>query len=110
ERAGMLARQLTVLSGRRLPRPEVLDPNEVVSAIEQMIRMALPGNIELRVERGADVKQAKADRGQLEQVILNLALNAQESMPAGGSLLIRTYNQAVDEGYAREHPAVKPGA
>lgn len=78
--------------------------------LEPLIRMALPQTLELRVERGPEVKRVNADRGQLEQVVLNLALNAQESMPGGGLLAIRTYHMTVDEAYAREHPAVKPGA
>src|SRR5581483_3265129 len=109
ERAGLLARQLTVLSGRRPPRAEILNVNGLISDMEPIVRIALPNNIELQIERAPELRPVKADRGQLEQVILNLALNAQETMPAGGALVIRTYSMSVDGAYAREHPAVKPG-
>jgi two-component system CheB/CheR fusion protein len=109
ERAGLLARQLMVLSGRRPPRAEVLNLNDVVADMETIIRIGLPQSVELRIERAANGRPVKADRGQLEQVVLNLALNAQEAMPSGGTLRIRTYDMIVDEAYAREHPAVRPG-
>ena len=109
ERAGTLARQLMVLGGRRELRSEILNVNDVLANMEPIMRMALPSSIELGVERAPDLKPVNADRGQLEQVILNLALNAQESLPGGGSLSIQTYNMTVDEAYTREHPAVKPG-
>ncbi len=109
ERAGTLARQLMALGGGREPRPEILNLNEVVSEMEQIVRIALPAKIELRAECDPELKRVKADRGQIEQVLLNLALNAPESMPSGGELTIRTYNMDVDEAYSREHPAVKPG-
>ena len=110
ERAGMLARQLTVLGGRRELRPETLNLNDVLANVEPIARTALPSSIELRVDQAPDLKAVKADRGQLEHLILNLALNAQEWLPGGGSLSIHTYNMTVDEAYTREHPAVKPGA
>jgi two-component system cell cycle sensor histidine kinase/response regulator CckA len=109
ERAGLLARQLMVLSGRRPPRAEIVTLTDLVSDMESIIRIALPQNINLQIEHGAELKPVKADRGQLEQVILNLALNAQESMPAGGTLSLRTYNMNVGEDYSREHPAVLRG-
>ena len=110
ERAGVLARQLMVLGGRREIRPESLNVNDLLADMEPIIRAALPSSIELQVECATDLKPVKADRGQLEQVILNLSLNAQESLPGGGSLSVRTYNMNVDQAYALEHPAVKPGA
>ena len=110
ERAGMLARQLMVMGGRRELRPETLNLNEVLADVEPIVRTALSSRIELRVEQAPDLKAVNADRGQLEQVILNLALNAQESLANGGSLRVHTFNMTVDEAYTREHPAVKPGA
>jgi two-component system CheB/CheR fusion protein len=110
ERAGMLARQLLMLSGRRPARVDVLDLNDVVAELEPLIRIALPHNIELRIEREPELAPVRADQGQLEQVIVNLALNAQDSMPGGGSLALRTYSMTVDAAYVREHPAVNPGA
>ncbi|HEY1242545.1 MAG TPA: CheR family methyltransferase [Bryobacteraceae bacterium] len=110
ERAGTLARQLTILGGRRELRPEILNVNDLLADMEPIIRIALAPNIKLEVERAPDLKPVSADRGQFEHVILNLALNAQESLPGVGSVSVRTYNMTVDETYAREHPAVKPGA
>lgn len=106
----MLARQLMVWGGRRELRPETLNLNDVLSDMEPIVRTALPSRIELRVEKAPDLKVVNADRGQLEQVMLNLALSAQESLADGGSLRVHTYNMTVDEAYTREHPAVKPGA
>jgi two-component system CheB/CheR fusion protein len=110
ERAGVLARQLQVLSGRRPARVEMLNLNDVVADLEPVIRIALPQNIELRIEHEPELPPVRADRGQLEQVIVNLALNAQDSMPGGGSLALRAYVMQVDEAYTREHPAVNAGA
>ena len=110
ERARVLSRQLMMLSERRPAPVETLNLNDVVSDLEPVIRVALPHNIELRIERAAELPPFRADRGQLEQVIVNLALNAQETMPGGGSLTLRTYDMTVDEEYARDHPAVKSGA
>ncbi len=109
ERAGMLARQLMVLGGRRTGQVEELNVNDVVSDVEPLIRIALLQNIDLRVEREPELKQVRFDRGQLEQVIVNLALYAQELMPNGGTVALRTFAMTVDEAYAREHPAVNPG-
>lgn len=110
DRAGMLARQLRLLSGRRPAQVETLNLNDVVADLDPVIRIALPHNIELRTERAAKLPQVRADRGQLEQMIVNLALNAQDAMPGGGSLGLRTYTMQVDEAYTREHPAVSAGA
>ena len=109
ERAGVLARQLMMLSGRRPGQAETLNLNDVVSDLEPVIRVALPKDIELRIERAAELQGFQGDRGQLEQVIVNLVLNAPESMPGGGALTLRTYRKTVDEEYARDHPAVKQG-
>jgi signal transduction histidine kinase len=104
----MLARQLTPQNGPGEQQPQELNLADVVSGMEAMIRLAMSPGFELRVE-AKPAKAVLADRAQLEQVILNLVLNAQEKTGGSRQLAIRTYPMTVDEAYAREHPALRPG-
>src|SRR5690242_9047189 len=78
--------------------------------MKTIIRIALPQSIKLQLEHGPELPDVRADRGQLEQIILDLTLNAQQSMRSGGVLTIRTYPMSVDARYTRQHPAVRMGA
>jgi PAS domain S-box-containing protein len=109
ERAGRLTRQLLAFGRRQPSEPEILSLNNLISEMEQMVRVTLPSSIELRIESSPDLKPVKVDRGQIEQVILNLAMNARDAMPSGGILTIATRNSTIDAEYSREHPAVPPG-
>jgi PAS domain S-box-containing protein len=88
---------------------EALDLNEVVESAGQLLRRSLGGQVELVIAPGAGLWPVEADRGQLEQVLMNLAVNARDAMPGRGRLTITTGNTEVDAEYAGERPGLKPG-
>jgi CheY-like chemotaxis protein len=89
--------------------PQVLDLNEVVTNVEKMLRRVIREDVELRIVQAPDIGAVRADPGQLEQVLLNLAVNARDAMPRGGRLTIETANAELDDTYAAEHAVVVPG-
>jgi len=93
ERAARLTRQLLAFSRRQVLEPRVVDLNEVVSGMEKMTRRLLGEDIVLEMALGASLGRVKVDVGQIEQVLLNLALNARDAMPSGGKLTISTANE-----------------
>jgi signal transduction histidine kinase len=97
DRAAALTRQLLAFSRRQVLAPKVLDLNAVVSNPEKMLRRLIGEDIELVTVLGSELGSVKADPGQLEQVILNLAVNARDAMPGGGRLVIETANVEVEE-------------
>jgi PAS domain S-box-containing protein len=109
ERASGLTRQLLAFSRKQTLQPRVLDLSNAVTDIEKMLRRLIGEDIELHTIRGAAVGHVKADPAQIEQVILNLALNARDAMPKGGQLIIEVANATLDEDYARLHAGVSPG-
>jgi len=109
ERATALTRQLLAFSRRQVLAPQVLDLNEVVANIDKMLRRLIGEDIDLVTVLGANLGRVKADPGQIEQVILNLAVNARDAMPHGGKLTLETANAELDAGYAQGHFAVQPG-
>ncbi len=109
ERAAALTRQLLAFSRRQVLAPRVLDLNAVVSNLEKMLRRLIGEDVKLRTNLDPHLERVKADPGQIEQVIMNLAVNARDAMPLGGNLILETSNVVLDEGYARNHPTVKPG-
>ena len=108
-RATELTRQLLAFSRRQILRPRVLDPAEVVEGIVPMLRRLLGEHIALVTHTQPDLGHVKADPSQLEQVILNLAVNARDAMPEGGKLTIETANVELDAEYAAAHAEVTPG-
>jgi PAS domain S-box-containing protein len=110
ERAATLTRQQLAFSRKQLLLPEVLRVNEVVEGIESMLRRMLGEDIELATDLAADLGRVLADRGQLEQVLMNLAVNARDAMPSGGRLTIETANVELDADYAAQHVAARPGS
>ncbi len=109
ERASALTRQLLAFSRKQVLQPKVLDLNSVVAGVEPMLRRLIGEDIELVTVPSPDPASAKADPGQLEQVILNLAVNARDAMPRGGRLTIETANVEVDEAVATLEADIRPG-
>ncbi len=109
KRAAALTRQLLVFSRKQVMAPKVLDLNAVVSNMDKMLRRLIGEHIELTFEPGKDLGCIQADPNQLEQVILNLVVNARDAMEDGGRLIIRTGAAALDEDHASRTPGVEPG-
>jgi two-component system cell cycle sensor histidine kinase/response regulator CckA len=109
ERAADLTRRLLAFSRQQLLQPTVLDLNAVVHDVEPMLKRLIGEHIELVTNLGLDLAPVKADAAQIEQIILNLAVNARDAMPAGGRLTIETGNRELDEDYAREHVGIEAG-
>ncbi|HEY6911589.1 MAG TPA: PAS domain S-box protein [Myxococcales bacterium] len=109
-RAATLTRQLLAFSRMQLLEPRVLDLREVVSGMEKMLRRLLTENIELVIEPGSQPSSVRADAGQIEQVIMNMAANARDAMPAGGKLIIETANLEIDDASVPEQERIEPGS
>jgi CheY-like chemotaxis protein len=109
ERAASLVSQLLAFSRRQVLQPKVLDLNSVTVNIERMLGRLVGEDIELRISPGVGLGQVKADPGQIEQVILNLVVNARDTMPEGGKITLETANIYLDEQYTTRHIAVQPG-
>jgi ligand-binding sensor domain-containing protein/signal transduction histidine kinase/FixJ family two-component response regulator len=108
-RAEGLTRQLLAFSRRQVLEPKVLDPNAIVTETERMLGRTIGEDIELTAVLDPCVFRVKADPVQLQQVLLNLAVNARDAMPRGGRLTIETQNVVLDESYAHSNPDVAPG-
>ncbi|HEX8818192.1 MAG TPA: PAS domain S-box protein [Terriglobales bacterium] len=108
-RAASLTRQLLAFSRKQTIQLTVLDLNSVLTDIEKMLRRLIGEDISLEIALGKGLKNVKVDRGQMEQIFMNLAINARDAMPKGGKLLIETGNAQLDEMYLRQHPDAKTG-
>ncbi len=109
ERATSLTRQLLAFSRKQVIQPVSLNLNDLVRELEKMLRRLIGADIELRTSCEPALGQFKADPGQIEQVILNLVVNARDAMPSGGIVSIQTRNVELDHEYALTHPDIKPG-
>src|SRR5881394_2448473 len=108
-RAAELTRQLLAFSRRQVLAPKLLDMNAVVATMDKMLRRLIGEDVALMTELAADLGPVSADPGQLEQVLLNLAVNARDAMPQGGRLTIATANVLLTEEYAERHHRLPPG-
>jgi PAS domain S-box-containing protein len=109
ERAASLTRQLLAFSRKQTLQPKVLDLNIVVGNMDKMLRRLIGEDVELVTKLAPDLGCVKADPAQVEQVLVNLAINARDAMPNGGKLIVETANATLHEEYARLHEDVKPG-
>ena len=108
-RAARLTRQLLIFARRDAIHPEILSLNQVTDGVEHMLRRTLGEHIDLVITSAPDISPINADVGQLEQVLVNLAVNARDAMPGGGKLTIDTANATVDDAYAASRPGLTPG-
>ena len=109
ERAAALVRQLLAFSRKQVLHPKNLDLNSVVRGLEQLLRRLMKEDIRMHTALGGGLGTIKADPSQIEQVLMNLVVNARDAMPNGGKLIVETCNAELDQMYATEHVSVKPG-
>jgi signal transduction histidine kinase/CheY-like chemotaxis protein len=109
ERARELTRQLLAFSRKQILEPKVLDLNQTLHGLSNMLRRLLGEGIELNLATHTRIGKIKADPSQLEQVVMNLSVNARDAMPKGGKLTIETRDVELDAEYAAQHPDVLPG-
>jgi two-component system cell cycle sensor histidine kinase/response regulator CckA len=109
ERAASLTRQLLAFSRRQILEPRVLDLRDVLRGLESMLKRLIGESIAIVLRLTDEDARVKADPGQIEQVILNLVLNARDAMPDGGSLFLEVATVELDEAYARRHVSAQPG-
>jgi PAS domain S-box-containing protein len=109
DRATTLTRQLLAFSRKQLLELKVVDVNAIVSDMERLLRPLIGENVELVTKLAPEAGYTRADSGQLEQVLMNLVVNAKDAMPSGGKLTIETQNTSVDEHHRRGQNFINPG-
>jgi PAS domain S-box-containing protein len=109
ERAAGLTRQLLAFSRRQFLQPEIVDLNALLESVAGLLRRLLGEDVELELRLDPGAGCVSADRGQVEQVLMNLALNARDAMPGGGRLAVETAAVTLDPAFVREHPGSAPG-
>jgi PAS domain S-box-containing protein len=110
DRAANLTRQLLAFGRKQILQPLPLNLNDIITDMNKMLRRLIGEDIQLSAKLTSDLKRVKADPGQIEQVLVNLVVNARDAMPQGGSLTIETANAELDKEYASTRDGVQPGA
>lgn len=108
--AASLTRQLLTFSRQQMIDPRVLNLNDVIARLRHMLQRLIGENIDLQVTASPSLGQVKIDPVQIEQIIINLAVNARDAMPDGGTLMLQTADVELDEDYCQTHPHARPGA
>ncbi len=108
-RATGLTQQLLAFSRQQVLRPRLVDLNEIVIGMEKLLRRLIGDDVDLRTLASPTLSKVRVDPGQIEQVVMNLAVNARDAMPQGGTLTIETADVTLDTRYAATHPGVTPG-
>jgi signal transduction histidine kinase len=103
ERAASLTRQLLAFARKQVIEPEILDLNSLVQNLEKLLHRLIGEDIDLVIRTAPSLRAVKADAGQIEQIVMNLAVNARDAMPTGGKLTIETTNVQLDGAYVRQH-------
>jgi two-component system, cell cycle sensor histidine kinase and response regulator CckA len=109
DRAAGITRQLLAFSRKQVRSPQLIDLNNVMMNLDTMLRRLIGEDIEVLSVPGSQLGTVNADPGQVEQILMNLALNARDAMPNGGKLTLETANVELDDAYAHEHRPVEPG-
>jgi PAS domain S-box-containing protein len=109
ERATTLTRQLLTFSRKQILNPRVLNVDSLVVEMKKMLRRLIGEDVELITRTDPNLRPIKADAGQIEQIVMNLAVNARDAMPSGGTITIETANVELDDEFARAHDGVRPG-
>jgi len=109
ERAKELTKRLLAFSRKQMLELKVINPGEIIRGLEPMLRRTIQENVQIKLDIPENISPVRADKGQIEQVIINLAINAQDAMPAGGVLTITAGDVDIDETYSCSHPESPPG-
>jgi two-component system cell cycle sensor histidine kinase/response regulator CckA len=109
DRAASLTKQLLAFSRQQVVYPRTVDLNTIVKKMEDMLQRLVGADVSIRVKGATPLGSIKADVGQLEQVLMNLAMNARDAMANGGQITIETRNVELDDSYRREHEPIQPG-
>ena len=110
ERGALLTRQFLAFGRKQMLQPEIVDLSEVVRQLEKLLRRLVREDIAVTTTLAADLWRVKADPSQIEQVVMNLVVNARDAMPRGGRLIVETANTEIDGALAATHPGLQPGA
>ena len=109
KRAVALTQQLLAFGRQQILQPKIVNLNDIVTVTEQMLRRLIGADVELTVVLASSLGRVKVDPSQVEQIVMNLAVNSRDAMPRGGKLTIETANVELDEAYADAHVGVRPG-
>jgi signal transduction histidine kinase/ActR/RegA family two-component response regulator len=110
DRAAALTRQLLAFGRKQVLQPSIVNLNAVIVDVDKMLRRLINENVEIVTKPSPRLGAVRADIGQIEQVLLNLVINARDAMPSGGKLTMETANVELDDDYASKHAGVRPGA